>query len=229
MLLLAGKSEFERLTYRRYIDGPEGKPAYIEADAKLVRNTLSGEAEGIIVSCRNVTDRVKLERNLVKARRRAEHAAQAKSHFLANISHEIRTPMNGVLGFADLLLKAELPAEARHHAELIAESGKSMMRLLNDILDISKIEAGRVRTSQEPVDVRHLLAGCINLHRANAASKGLELVNRAADDLPNFIMTDGLRLRQIIHNLIGNATKFTEQGSIALLFLTLHFFRYLQN
>ncbi|WP_162789478.1 MASE1 domain-containing protein [Altererythrobacter sp. ZODW24] len=216
MLLLGGKSEFERLTYRRFVDGPDGEPAHIEADAKLVRNASTGEPEGIIVSCRNVTDRVLLERNLVKARRRAEHAAQAKSHFLANMSHEIRTPMNGMLGFADLLLTAELPPEARHHAELIAESGKNMMRLLNDILDISKIEAGQIRTSKEAVDVQHLLSGCVKLHSANAACKGLELVNQASNNLPKFLITDGLRLRQIVHNLIGNATKFTEHGTISL-------------
>ncbi|WP_336985653.1 MASE1 domain-containing protein [Altererythrobacter aquiaggeris] len=216
--LVNGTSETERFTYRRFIDGKDGKPCYIEANCRLITadNANDEDSGGIIVSCRDVTQRVDLEHKLVRARRHAENAAHAKSEFLANMSHEIRTPMNGVLGFADLLLKSDLPVEARRHVELIEESGKSMMRLLNDILDISKIEAGRIVVSEEPVNLCHLLSGCLKLHTANAAQKGVELVWQPGPSLPPMVVTDGLRLRQIIHNLLGNAVKFTGHGSVTL-------------
>jgi len=144
-----------------------------------------------------------------------EAALQAKSSFLANMSHEIRTPMNGVLGFADLLLHGELTPEQQRYAQLIVDSGKAMMRLLNDILDISRIEAGRMEIAPERVDLRHTLRNCIRLIQPAAAQKGLNLCFEVAPDLPMFVAVDGLRLRQILLNLLGNAVKFTEHGRIA--------------
>ncbi len=214
--LLSGDSEKERISYRRYLDDAAGNPVYIEADCALARNSASGAAGAIIVSARNVTQRVELERKLTRARQHAEDAAIAKSQFLANMSHEIRTPMNGVLGFTDLLLTSPLSPEQRRQAELIDESGKSMMRLLNDILDISKIEAGQIRINPEPMELRHVLEGCVHLHSANAAKKGLSLMLDIHAALPVTLECDSLRLRQIVLNLIGNAIKFTEAGSVTL-------------
>ena len=214
--LLTGEIDKQRFTYRRLKDYPDGTPVYIEADCAVVRHPETGAREAIIVCARDVSERVVLERQLKRARRHAENAAAAKSQFLANMSHEIRTPMNGVLGFAELLQRSDLTAEQHRQLALIRESGESMMRLLNDILDISKIEAGQIAVQNEAVDLRELIGGCVSLHSANAERKGIALTSRIAPDLPPMIESDTLRLRQILLNLIGNAVKFTSHGSVRI-------------
>ncbi|MDT8759422.1 ATP-binding protein [Sphingomonas psychrotolerans] len=164
----------------------------------------------------DIIRRAQLEGELVAARASAETAAEGKANFLANMSHEIRTPMNGVLGFADLLLGSRLDAQQIRHAQLIADSGKAMMRLLNDILDFSKIEAGKMRIVPERVDLRHKLKNCVNLMQSAAAQKHLELRCEIDDAVPTFAMVDGLRLRQILLNLVSNAVKFTQEGHVTL-------------
>ncbi len=215
--LMSGESTKERFTYRRYLDDDDGEPVYIEADCVMAVNPLTGAHEGILFSARDVTERITLEHQLVRARRHAENAARAKSEFLANMSHEIRTPMNGVLGFAELLRNGELEAEERRYANLIYESGRSMMLLLNDILDISKIEAGQIVLSPETVDVEHLIAGCVRLHSAHAQQKNITLNYEMRSGVPSHFVIDQLRLRQIILNLIGNAVKFTESGHVKVI------------
>lgn len=223
--LIGGESEKERFTYRRFHDSPEGLPVFIEAECAIARNRSTGSSEGIVVSARDVTDRVELELLLTRARRNAENAARAKSEFLANMSHEIRTPMNGVLGFAELLLQDDLDPEQRRHTKMIVESGRSMMLLLNDILDLSKIEAGQISIDQTAVDITTTIEECAALHRPTAEKKGLAIkvewiANGSGDETgpddygARWVMTDGLRLRQIVLNLIGNAVKFTEHGDI---------------
>ena len=150
------------------------------------------------------------------ARVRAESAASAKAAFLANMSHEIRTPMNGVLGFTELLDRTTLSAEQRRHVELIADSGRSMMRLLNDILDMSKIDSGQMEMARESVDLRHSLKSAARLMEPIAHSKGVAIEIDVDADIPPAITGDRLRIRQIMLNLIGNAVKFTEQGTIAV-------------
>lgn len=219
--LTSGESDQERFTYRRYHDSPEGTPVFLEAECAVAYNRETGEREGIVVSARDVTERVELELLLTRARRHAENAARAKSEFLANMSHEIRTPMNGVLGFAELMLRGELDEEQQRHASMIVESGRSMMLLLNDILDLSKIEAGQIAIDHAAVDLDATIRECAALHRPSAEKKGLELhVERAFADegergeATPWVTTDGLRLRQILLNLVGNAVKFTENGHI---------------
>ncbi len=224
--LLDGTSDKERVTYRRYQDNPDGTPVFLEADCAIIRNPATGQREGVVVAARDVTERVELELLLTRARRHAENAARAKSEFLANMSHEIRTPMNGVLGFAELLLQGELDPAQKRYAEMIVQSGRSMMMLLNDVLDLSKIESGQFTIDHAPVDLHATLSECAALHRQTAEKKGLTL-EFACDcgDAPEcrfdetrrpWVVTDGLRLRQIVLNLLGNAVKFTEAGTIRL-------------
>ncbi len=229
--LLDGISDKERVTYRRFRDNPDGTPVFLEADFAIIRNPATGQREGVVVAARDVTERVELELLLTRARRHAENAARAKSEFLANMSHEIRTPMNGVLGFAELLLQGELDPQQQRYAEMIVQSGRSMMMLLNDVLDLSKIESGQFTIDEAPVDLHATLAECAALHRQAAQNKGLRLefvcdCGDGPDCRPDcqflndaarpWVLTDGLRLRQIVINLLGNAVKFTEAGTIRL-------------
>lgn len=220
--LLSGTTERERVTYRRLGDAADGSPVFLEADCALVRHPVTSAPESVVVAARDVTERVELELLLTRARRNAENAARAKSEFLANMSHEIRTPMNGVLGFAELMLQGELEADQRRFAELIVQSGRSMMMLLNDVLDLSKIESGQFAIDRAPVDMHASLAECAALHRPAASRKGLTLEIAPDPECgfseadPLWLLTDGLRLRQIMLNLIGNAVKFTEAGHIGV-------------
>uniref|UniRef100_UPI00131EAA06 hybrid sensor histidine kinase/response regulator n=1 Tax=Sphingomonas sp. STIS6.2 TaxID=1379700 RepID=UPI00131EAA06 len=214
-LLASGANERLLITYRSAQPDLPETWRWVESNAGVVRDP-SGQPTEIIASLRDISKRKQLELDLEAARLRAETAAHAKSTFLANMSHEIRTPMNGVIGFTELLLSSELPCEQRRQAELIADSGRAMMRLLNDILDLSKVEAGQMRIADEPFDLRHTLRACVRLVTPAAEQKGLVLDVNIDDALPTTIRGDGLRLRQIILNLLGNATKFTLNGGITL-------------
>ena len=214
--LLAGQRHHVRFTYRRLLDADDGSPVYIEADCAVSRDPVTGLNKGIVVSARDVTERVELERLLKRARRHAENAARAKAQFLANMSHEIRTPMNGVLGFADLLQQMDLSEEAAHHAALIVRSGRSMMALLNDILDISKIESGQLVLAYEAFDPCELVEDCVRLHQLHARQKGIALRLTTTPGMPPYASSDPLRVRQILLNLIANAVKFTDQGSVEI-------------
>jgi signal transduction histidine kinase/DNA-binding NarL/FixJ family response regulator len=145
-----------------------------------------------------------------------ESALQTKRSFVANMSHEIRTPMNGVLGFIELMLAGDLSPEQRKRAEMIETSGQTMMRLLNDILDFSKLEAGLMHAAREPFDLRHTLNSCVKLVSPAATRKSLALHTDISADIPEMVVGDSLRMRQVALNLLGNAVKFTEEGSITL-------------
>ncbi|NIJ18850.1 PAS domain S-box-containing protein [Sphingomonas naasensis] len=214
--LTAGRIDQGIVANRILRRGRSGADCWIETNCGLVRDDATGAPVEVIASLRDVSKRKRLEFELEGARARAEAAASAKSSFLANMSHEIRTPMNGVLGFADLLLNSGLTEQQQRYAQLIADSGKAMMRLLNDILDISKIEAGQMQIAPERVDFRHALRNCVKLIEPAAAQKGLRLRFDVEPELPIFVVIDGLRLRQIVLNLLGNAVKFTERGSVSL-------------
>jgi PAS domain S-box-containing protein len=193
----------------------EGDVKWLEAKPKFHHDD-AGNIVEISDSVRDVTERRAREAALRQASLDAEAADKAKATFLANMSHEIRTPMNGVLGFAELLLASDLDRENRLQVKLIAESGRAMMRLLNDILDISKIESGQMQIAAEPVDLRHVLRSASKLMEPGARAKDVDISVRIDPSLPRYISGDQLRLRQIILNLIGNAIKFTERGWVEL-------------
>jgi PAS domain S-box-containing protein len=185
------------------------------ADVAASRFEMDGER---FVQCilRDATNRHRQMAELRDAKERAEQASRAKSFFLANISHEIRTPMNGVIGMTRLLLGGRLKSEERALAVTIQDSADALLRILDDILDLTNAEAGKLSLSPADFELGQVLSGCIALHEATAKEQGLELRLECADDLPAWVRGDPARLRQVLNNLIGNAVKFTDRGSVTI-------------
>ena len=150
------------------------------------------------------------------AKAKAEEAARVKTEFLANMSHEFRTPMNGILGMIDLALDTEEPVERRDYLETARDSASSLLRILSDVLDFSNIEAGKLDIQNSSVDPRSLVRDVVESIRPTAVSKHLKLVCEIADSVPPSVLTDSVRLHQILENLVDNAVKFTLQGQVSV-------------
>ena len=178
----------------RLIYGKNGKPFEIEGVA------------------RDITELKRTNLELLHAKEVAEKSLKVKERFLANMSHEIRTPMNGVIGMVDLLSSTPLDEEQEHYVEVISKSSRTLLNILNDILDLSKIEAGKMRLRKSPVRLRSVIDKLYALFSQQAISQEINFNYTIASDLPEFVMVDETRLLQILSNLTSNALKFTEQG-----------------
>lgn len=173
-----------------------------------------GQVGGLMMYVQDITSEREHERELVRLHEAAEAASLAKSNFLAAMSHEIRTPMNGVLGFANLLLDMELNEEQRGFVQTITTSGQSLLSLINDILDYSKIEAGRIELEKHSFDLEQVVIEAVELLSTSAENKSLPLALDYAPDAPRAIVGDPGRVRQVLLNLLGNAIEFTSEGHV---------------
>jgi len=199
-------------------------PWYLSAGFLLTAAAALAVIAGLLVLVAiNYTHRGRLIGQLRKAnsetalqRERAEEASLSKSRFLANMSHEIRTPMNGVLGMAELARQAETNGEREEYLRSLQQSARSLLAILNDILDLSKIEAGKVELAHAPFRLRDCVAEAVQPLAASAGQKNLEFIVRLAPDVPETLIGDSVRLRQVLVNLLGNAVKFTQEGEVAL-------------
>jgi len=165
---------------------------------------------------RDVSDRHAAEQGLIEAREQAIEGSRLKSEFLASMSHEIRTPMNGVTGMLELLLEEQLTEQQRKRVSVALSSAQALLTIINDILDLSKIEAGKLDLVPEWTDVRALVDDVVGLLRPLAAEKGLQVESSCGADVPARVLADGGRLRQVLLNLAGNAVKFTDEGRVAI-------------
>ena len=195
----------------------DGRPYWLDIEIQPIRDE-DGNVTHFMAMESDITDDKKINEELTRAKEEAESGNRSKSQFIANMSHEIRTPLTGIIGFADMLSKMEDvdAATRRDWGHTILSSSRHLQALLNDVLDISKIEAGKLEIETMQVSPHEVIAEIASIFRVNAQAKGLSLELACPNPLPKSIQTDPTRLKQILSNLVGNAIKFTSEGSIRI-------------
>ena len=211
--LMREKKSFRDFEHR--IIRGDGRVIWLSINGVPVSNML-GQITGYRGAGLDITCRKHAEQELIREKESAQAADRAKSEFLAVMSHEIRTPLNSVLGFADLLTETSLDTVQKEQVEMIRRSGDALLVLLNDILDFSRIESGKMPIQPSAVDIRECLRDVVDLYRATIQAKGLKIRVDVQETVPVALCTDPGRLRQILLNLIGNAVKFTPSGEIVI-------------
>lgn len=201
------------LRYETVVHGVDGTDYdVIVAKTPLVAD--DGTVTGIAAVVTDISEQKRISEALEKARVSAEAAMHAKSRFLANMSHELRTPLNGVVGMASLLENTALDAKQRRFVRTLKSSAEALITLINDVLDLSKAEAGKLELACGPLDLRRELEQVVGLFSARAHDKGIEIAAHIGRDVPGVINGDAIRLRQVLGNLVNNAVKFTESGAV---------------
>ncbi|MFZ4757183.1 MAG: PAS domain-containing protein [Burkholderiaceae bacterium] len=208
-------SKPSRQSYEMDMPLPDGTPRTLYYSKASMTGT-NGSVTGVIGVIFDTTDRKSLERRLQEAKDAAEAASRAKTQFLANMSHEIRTPMNGIIGMTDLVLDTPLTPHQRDYLETVRQSADALMLIINDLLDLSKIEAGRLDLESIDFEPRGVIEHLCKPIALSARRKGLDFALKIAPGLPALTRGDPVRLRQVLVNLLGNAVKFTERGSVTL-------------
>ncbi|AEG94496.1 candidate histidine kinase, unorthodox [Ramlibacter tataouinensis TTB310] len=205
----------QKQSSENWIDQPDGRRLLFETVVSPLWNE-DGQAQGVLGVCRNITERKRIEEENRRAKDAAEEAVRLKSDFLANMSHEIRTPLNAVIGLSRQVLATELDARQRDYMLKVQSSGRHLLELIDDILDFSKVEAGRLELESAQFALQEVFDNISDLVGEKCQSKGLELIFEVAPDVPATLVGDPLRLGQVLLNYANNAVKFTERGEIVI-------------
>jgi len=196
------------------LDSPDGEEKWVEVFLNPIKN--NGNIEEVSGIGRDITNLKKYQQEIVKAKEEAERSLKVKERFLANMSHEIRTPMNGVIGMIDLMIDTPLNKEQKDYVQTIRKSSETLLHILNDILDLAKIEAGKMALNEAPLVFKDIFDRLQSLFNQVATAKNNKIICEFDDNLPEFVIADETRLLQILSNLTSNALKFTENGIVKI-------------
>lgn len=212
------KNIFQNKVENSYFEFPlitkQGEEIWIGQKIHLLRS--NNAIIGFQIIARDITQEKQFKEQLIIAKKNAENTANIKSQFLANMSHEIRTPLNGIIGLIHLLDKTELSEKQKTYVNAITTSSNQLMGIINDVLDLSKIEAGKVDIVEEEFDLHELIQSVISIFEMKSSEKDVELTYEIDSDVPQYVVGDSIHLNQIMYNLLGNAVKFTEAGEVKL-------------